>query len=118
MTALAPTLGALLVVSAGLALMLGARSLGGWLLIAGVTSIAIGPYFGSAAAATPAAVWLLIGAAVAVVALRTLLTAAVGRRAASDALGILAADFIRALVLLPFRLIGALLAVLGGRPRP
>lgn len=105
-----PSMAALLIVASGFSIMLGGRRLGGWLLAAAIAVLLLGPFL----AAAPALVWILLLIGLSIAALRALLTFSIGRHGASEALGILAAELIRFVVLAPFRFI----AFLFGRPRP
>lgn len=109
-----PTLAVLLFVAGGFLIILGGRRLGGWLIGAAIMLVLVAPFIGPATAAAPAFVWILLFIGLGVAALRIMLTLSIGRRGASEALGILASDFIRFLVLAPFRFI----AFLFGRQRP
>lgn len=109
-----PSLAVLLFVAGGFSIMLGGRLLGGWLIGGAIALALVAPFIGSAAAAAPAFVWIVFFIVLAIAALRMLLTLSIGRRGASEALGILASDLIRFLILAPFRFIAFLL----GRQRP
>lgn len=109
-----PTLAVLLFVAGGFSIILGGRRLGGWLIGGAIALVLVAPFIGPAAAAAPALVWIVLFFGLSVAALRLILTFSIGRRGASEALGILASDFIRFLVLAPFRFISFLL----GRQRP
>jgi hypothetical protein len=95
-------------VAAGLALMVQAKRLGVVLMIAGVAVIVLPPMLSPLRALLPAWLLLALGVGSALTIGRAVLTIGIGRSAANHAVGVLAADVIRFVVLLPFRLVGGL----------
>lgn len=109
---LPPQMAAPLIASAGIALIFQARRLAVGLFLAGLGVLLLPTLIAPIRALIPG--WLLLilalGSLLAVG--RAALTLSLGRAAADHTVGILAADLIRFLFLLPFRLIGTLLTYL------
>lgn len=117
LTLLPPDYAVLLFMAAGLALIVQARRLAAGLALAGVAIIVLPALFAPFIAMLPGWVRLLIGIAVGLTVARALLRLALGRTVSEQVEGTLAADFIRFCLLLPFRIVGGLLALIFGRAR-
>ncbi len=113
-----PELAGLLLLLGGLAMVCQARRLGLGLVGLGVASLLLTPLLKPILALFPIWLVLAVGAVLSLLVLRGLLQLAAGRAGGEHAMGILASDLIRFLVLLPFRAVGGLLALFFRRGGP
>lgn len=113
-----PEYAVFLFVAAGLAFICQAKRLGASLMIGGVAMILLPPLIEPFLPFVPTWILLLLVVGFILSLGRASLNMCVGRAAGDHAVGALAADVIRFLFLLPFRVAGGLLAVLFRRGAP
>jgi hypothetical protein len=113
-----PEFAVVLILAAGLAFICQARRLGGGLLFAGIGSLILPALIAPFLTYVP--IWILLLATVVFgfAILRAVLNLGVGRRATDHAMGVLVSDFVRFLVVAPFRILGGLFAVVFRRGAP
>lgn len=113
-----PQYAVFLFVAAGLAFICQAKRLGATLMIGGVAMILLPPLIEPFLPFVPTWILLLLVIGFILSLGRSILNLGVGRAAGDHAVGALAADAIRFLFLLPFRVVGSLLGALFRRGAP
>jgi len=113
-----PEFAVLFFVFAGLAFILQARRFGVSLLLAGAACILLPPLLAPFLPLVPAWLVVLLTAGFVLSVSRMLLNMSIGHGAADHVVGTFATDLIRFVLLLPFRLVGGLFAILFRRGAP
>lgn len=113
-----PEFAIIFIILAGLAFILQARKFGVRLILAGIACALLPPLVAPFLPFVPPWLMALLCAGTALSVSQLLLNLTIGRGAADQVVGTLVADLIRFVVLLPFRLFGAVLGLVFRRTRP